>query len=69
MQKCLNLRAELPIERWLGFFYWRKGGEMKKLPIFLLVFIILSPTTVFAQILFDNGSLSGSQEFRSNWAE
>ncbi len=29
--KCLKLKAELPIERWLGFFILGKGdGEMKK---------------------------------------
>lgn len=27
MQKCLSLKAELPIEGWLGFFVGGKGGE------------------------------------------
>jgi hypothetical protein len=30
MPSVLTKKAELPIERWLGFFYWMKGGWDEK---------------------------------------
>jgi hypothetical protein len=42
---CLQSKAELPIERWLGFFIGGKEGDMKKLLVFLsfmlLFFVVL----------------------------
>jgi len=42
MQKCLNQKAELPIKRWLGFFYWERRGEMKKTLMLILLLIMIS---------------------------
>jgi hypothetical protein len=41
MQKCLNIKSQDAFLMVAWFFYWKKGGSMRKLYVLSVIFVVL----------------------------